>query len=254
MHKNAILLTATIRPPAGMPGSVNLDPQAREAEYIEALNFYLGQAGSGFDWIIFAENSQWLPDQIKAKLSAVPRGVRLTFLSTEANYPADKGKGFGEFYMLDQVMTQLAEKEDLRNYRFWKLTGRLKLRNVLDLVKSVENLEYDLYCDLRRVPWVGNALGGNRWMELRVWAFSQQAYDNLFRGRYGDGFVLEFVFFDAVMRALSEKSLKILPRFVVQPVLEGSSGFSGKSYSSLPYRIKSTIRALGRKYLKGLWI
>jgi hypothetical protein len=113
---------------------------------------------------------------------------------------------------------------------------------------------YEVYCDLRDVPLIGESLGGNLWMELRTFSFRRDAYDLYFKDQYSKSFVLEKHFFKIIQDQLNHGNLRIFPRFLIQPVFDGFSGHSNASYRSHSYRAKEAIRAISRKIIPNLWL
>ncbi|CAA9891896.1 hypothetical protein METHB2_520003 [Candidatus Methylobacter favarea] len=103
-------------------------------------------------------------------------------------------------------------------------------------------------------PLIGDILGGNHWMDLRVFSFFSTAYDELFRGKYGSAFVLEKYFFETIKNRWKQEHAGIFCRFDIQPNLIGFSGNSNKSYQSVSYKIKNSIRTVVRRVLPSLWL
>jgi hypothetical protein len=56
---------------------------------------------------------------------------------------------------------------------------------VLNIERLIEKApqNYMIYCDFRNVPLVGNYLGGNEWMELRLFSLTLEGYNKYFRDR-----------------------------------------------------------------------
>lgn len=248
-----LLMTATIQPPAGMPGATRSDPTLRRDEYLAAFRNYLALSDDYIKQIVVLENS----DSDLSDFAKLARNSTKTIhlINTSSDYPAGKGKGYGEFLMTDQGLTALGRTGaiDART-KIWKVTGRLIVRNLPKMLRFAPG-EYDLYCDLRQVPFIGESLGGNDWMELRLFSFTPKAYDALIRGRYDVHSVVEKGFFKIVKSALdASMPLNIHPRFKVQPVLDGFNGLKNTSYRSLPYRAKNGLRSTTRVFMPFLWL
>jgi hypothetical protein len=225
---NVILMSATITPSKDMPGSTRMDPAIRMNDYIEALRYYEGVA----------------PE-------VVDRYKNVEFISVSSDYPPSRGKGYGEFRMFDEGL--LASESIKADDHIWKVTGRLKILNIKQLICSAPS-DYEVYCDLRDVPLIGESLGGNLWMELRTFAFRRDAYDRYFRGEFSKSFVLEKKFFQTMKEELKKRNKQIIPRFRVQPIIDGYSGYSNANYRSASYRAKEKLRMVARTIAPGLWL
>lgn len=248
-----LLLTATITPAAGIGATQRVDPGVRLAEYLKAFEFYLGLPDDRVAGIVLLENSGH--DLSAFERLARERGSskRVITLSTSPDYPANRGKGYGEFFMLDQGLAQLRALGLPGDTPLWKVTGRLIVHNMARMIATAPE-RFELYADFRHVPWIGHRFGGNDWLELRLIAMTLDGYDRYLRGHYGDGYVLEHAFFQRLFPLLGPAHPGIHPRFRTQPELVGHSGHSNKSYTSLEYRLKGALRVFTRRHLQFLWL
>ncbi|WP_338503307.1 hypothetical protein V6R86_07385 [Sphingomonas kaistensis] len=249
-----VLLTATVSPSSTMPGSANNDAAIRRDEYLKALSHYLAQPDDIIQSVVILENSGASAEPFRALYENSGSAKSFAFINTTADYDHTRGKGFGEFLMIDAGMKQLVEGGRFSTEaKFWKVTGRHHVLNISDMIRTAPET-YDLYCDLRNVPLIGERLGGNRWMDLRVLSFSIAGYRHFFEGRYDGGFTLEKPFFERAYAAWRQDPKGIVPRFRIQPVLRGTNGRTGESYSSPSYLRKERLRALMRRLAPRLWL
>lgn len=250
----AIILTATVSPSNAMPGSANNDADIRRGEYLNALAHYLSQPDDLIQSIVILENSGASVEPFKALYERSESTKSFSFINTSSDYDHTQGKGFGEFLMIDSGMKRLVESglasEDTV---FWKVTGRHHVINIADMIRTAP-ADYELYCDLRKVPLIGERLGGNRWMDLRVLSFSLKGYRRFFEGRYDGGFTLEKPFFERAYAAWQLDPRGIVPRFRVQPILRGTNGRTGESYSSPSYLRKERLRSVVRRVAPQVWL
>ena len=244
-------MTATVTPPATMPGSVRNQSALRRAEYERAFLFYLGLDTRLIDEIVVLENSDADLSPFAALARQAGSSKAVTLLNVSSDYPAEMGKGYAEFLMLDRGLAQLPATSATR--RFWKVTGRLQVANLEQMVATAP-ARYDIYSDMRNVPLVGDRLGGNQWMELRLFSFTRIAYDRFLRGRFDIDFVLEKGFYAELMALRRERRIDLAPRFMHQPIFVGYSGYSNASYAGLGYRSKSAVRRLARLTAPWLWL
>jgi len=250
---NFLLLTATISIPQGMGATAQVDPEVRLQQYLDAFAYYWALPDEAIDGIVLTENSGYDFAAFQAICDANPCGKRFIPVSTSTDYPSSKGKGYGEFFMLDQALERLRQEGMPGDTRFWKTTGRLKIRNLAEMTRTAPDT-FTVYGDFRRVPFVGRRLGGNEWVELRLIAMTLDGYDRFFRGHYDDGYVIEQPFFDRLYPLYRAGGSGIVPRFRRQPEFVGVSGWSNKNYDGLEYRLKGALRRNLRRWAPGFWL
>jgi hypothetical protein len=251
MARSCIFLTATIAPPQA--AVTRNDPHVRLQDYLASLEFYLSLPTGIVDRILFVDNSgsDITPIEEFVRKRVADKVVEL--ISFEGNdHSVSYGKAYGEFKLLDFGLehTSLLSEYD----HFWKVTGRLRVMNLADMIAAVTT-HYDVLCDLHNFPFVGTGKAfKNRWMDLRVFSCTKNAYKNLFAGRY-----IEFgsrmnqdVLYDVVMQARSD--MKILPRFDEQPVISGVSGRHDRDYHSGLQRMKTVVRSSVRRCIPFIWV
>ncbi|HEX5245081.1 MAG TPA: hypothetical protein VFW23_17615, partial [Tepidisphaeraceae bacterium] len=103
--RRILLMTATIRPPAGARALKVRDPAVRLAEYDSALSFYCGLLGRGIDQIVFAENSEAELEPLRNRVAELGHFAGVEFLSFNGlDYPPQFGRGYGEFKLIDYAM------------------------------------------------------------------------------------------------------------------------------------------------------
>jgi hypothetical protein len=239
--RNILVLTSTIKPPAGVPKLVRTDPAQRLADYCNAFDFYCRLPETHLSRIIFAENSEADLSplvQIARKYDALSRVEFLSFNGLD--YPASYGRGYGEFKLLDYVMANSGtlRDEDVPQLRIWKSTGRYRVTNLKRLIETAPD-SFDLYCDLRRhpIPWV----------DLRVFAFTMHGYRTLLQGRYKNFREDQMIdspecYLHPIIEKLAAKH-SITTRFRREPYIDGVRGMDSKNYSKGANLVKYWIRA-----------
>ncbi len=252
-----LILTATITPPSNVTKLVRKEPQIRLADYCETLRFYLGVSSRFIDRIIFIENSDSDLRPIKELVETVKhdKNVEIISFHNGNDYPPEFGKGYGEFRMINYGLSQskiLSDTDVL-----WKVTGRLRVLNIERLIEKAPQ-NYMIYSDFRNVPLVGNYLGGNEWMELRLFSFTLEGYNKYFRDRADS---LRESIINETPEQYLYKILKevlptgtIIPRFTIQPILAGYSGWSNTDYQDWKYTFKNRIRFVARHVAPWLWL
>jgi len=256
--QNIILLTATIRPMADNYSTARFDPDIRRRDYEQALRFYLGLGKGVIDGILFCENS----DADLASLEAIAKTENLDripvhFVRALSDCPPDYGKGHAELTLMDTAYEQ-AIKDQLETTRYWKITGRLIIRNIAALIRTAP-AKFDLYIDLRLVPGVLRGLGMDKWADTRIIGFTPEGYrkhildKRQIVGTPGHVFVVEEALFPVYLDGW-KKGEAIVPRFAVQPVMIGVGAESNKDYNDLPSRLKNLARRFTRRFVPSLWL
>jgi len=142
--KICILLTSCINP-NGMSFTKLQDPELRCQQYIDAVNFYLAKTDLQ---VVFVDNSGV---DISNHFTTFITSNRLEILTFNGNnYDRSLGKGYGEALILEHALENSAviRSSDL----IVKITGRLKVTNVMALIKQAYNIHnLDILANLREM-------------------------------------------------------------------------------------------------------
>jgi hypothetical protein len=241
---NTLLLTATITPPPGVPGLRRTDPAERLRDYAEALSFYCQLPADVIHRVVFIENSATDVTPLRDLVAKAGAANRVEFVSFNGlDHPAAYGRGYGEFKLLDYAMRKLPLLVSAGDdERLWKATGRYRILNLVDLVRTAPRT-FDLYCDLRDRPIP--------WMDLRVFAATVGGYRRLLMGIYKQ--LREDVIHVSPERHLRPiigelaKSHRIVTRFRREPRIDGIRGMDSRNYSSGVNLLKYWYRAAARR-------
>ena len=256
-----LVMSATITPPEGVGELARRDPGVRLADYCSALAFYLSTPSECIDRVVFVENSNSDVTPMEEVSASVPHDKQVEIISFNGNdHPWEYGRAYGEMKLLDYGLThsKLISRDDV----LWKVTARLRVLNIAKLVASSPS-GYDFYCDLRDAPIIGHRLGRNKWMELRIFSCTVDAYHTLFFDLYRDLRVgtmgddvksPEEYLFRQLMGEREKGSLDIVPRFRVQPYFAGYGGHLNVNYETGSYRVKHCVRQLARRIAPELWL
>lgn len=267
LKPGVLVMTATIAPSPLMSNTERRDPALRIADYTDALKFYLNINNQHIDRIIFAENNGSDLAPLQELTESKSHGKRVEFISFISDCDPALGKGYSELHMLDKAVSEstlLAEQDML-----WKVTGRLRIRNIERMIETAPK-EYVFYCDLRNLPVAILRLGGTsaiwagyRFMETRIFSCSVKAYNRYIMGQYkkiktmqhpcGNSNIIENHLFEVLIEALRNDA-GIIPRFRIQPQVEGTAGFSNQDYVNFAYRFKLNGRRAFRTLLPWLWV
>lgn len=246
-----LVLTATITPPAGVPNLTRVDPVLRRRDYREAMLFYLEQPTEMIGSIVFLENSLSDLSDLRELARTSARGKTVEFVSFDGlDYPPHYGRGYGEFRMLDHGLTASRVLRTLDDSAsFWKITGRLKVFNVCNVIRSAP-ADYSVLIDFLRWP--------TPMLDLRLFSCTRSGYRRLLEGQYAilredlmkespEGFL-----YTAWKHRIDE--LGIVPRHRVQPKISGIGGQHNVDYHGGMNVAKHWIRVAARHAVPQLWI
>jgi len=247
-----LLLTATIEPPAAVPFLTRRNPSLRLADYCEALRRYLRLPDSIVDRIVFVDNSASDLAVLEQLVAAAGTAKDVELLSFPGrDYPFDQGRSVGETYLIEDALARSRILSRLGDGDlFWKVTGRLHVRNLARLVATTP--ECDLYLDFRRYRI--------RWVDTRVFAATPRGFRAAFLSRIEllrqdllpAGVVApEQRLFDELGELAD--AIRLEPRLRVEPSIEGRSGL-GEDYRRPRRRLESGVRAVTRRIAPSLWI
>ena len=248
--RNVLLLTATVTPPAGMPSLQRTNPTQRLRDYEEALAFYLPLVGGTFDAIVFAENSASDITSLRQMVRCHGADSAVNFLSFNGlDHPPAYGRGYGEFKLVDHAMNHAPALRD--NAFIWKCTGRYKVKNIVDLVKS-RPLEADIYCHFRDFP--------HPLCELFLLSFNHHGFRSVIEGSYKSlrNDVVPGVHSneEIAFRRLADSvssDVTMVRRFNRTPIVEGKRGWDNSAYSG-KWHPKIALRRLVGTLAPWVWI
>jgi len=245
---DVLLLTATVCAPEDARNLARRDAATRLADYLDAFDFYLRQlAGGAFAAMVFCENSGFDLAPFAARARAARLDDRVELLGHFGlDYPGVYGRGYGEFKLVDYAMQRsalIAKAGD--GVRVWKVTGRYKILNIERLIRS-QPRHADLYCNCRNRPTPLTDMHLMRW--------NRRAYDalvhNAYRALQGNEIPISC---EERFRALVDAaaaSLRIVPRFLQAPKVEGWRGLDSRPYQTTRKYLK---RALTRRVAPWFW-
>ncbi|TAE56153.1 MAG: hypothetical protein EAZ87_18970 [Nostocales cyanobacterium] len=251
----ALVLTAAIDV-KGMPKAYPTVAEQRQEDYFNSLAYYVKNQPR-IKKIIFIENSGWPLDRVKEAGVENPHDKQIEFISLNCNdFPRVFGKGYGESLLIEKGLSQSHLINTVTH--FGKITGRIYLKNMTNILESVQE-NYDCLCDYKDQTWRLKKLLGKTdvspYCDTRFLVFSQNFYQQTLKPlhqKHQEGcFYLETQFYQAIKNA--EKEYKVINRFYIEPDFQGIAGhFGGKDYSSKKERVKLRIRALSRKLIPAL--
>jgi len=231
MRNATIVLTATIRPNVEFVARADVDQ--RIADYAKCISFYLNNTSLP---IVFAENSGFNPNE-SPLLRPLLDHERFRWQSIQPHSDLSKGKGFQEFYTLDQLV-----ESGLCGDYFVKITGRYLVRNAPSLIAK---MNAPFHIDLHQQMKV--AITGFFGVQTHFYR------DHLF-GKYSEandeeGRFIEHVVYESIRERDLSKKVRLLPE---NALYEGVSGSHGNSMARNPYKMK--LRSVERSISRAMGI
>lgn len=254
MTKNILLLTATVRPPAGAIGLARTDTKARMDDYADAMAFYLEALRSlTFDNIVFVDNSNSSLNFLQACVDANGLTDRVELISYAGlDYPPEFGRTFGEFKLIDEayVLSRTLKEADASAV-VWKITGRYTVQNIESLIRSRPRA-CDLYCNARSMP--------TKYLDLYCISWNGRGYLKFIKNIYKNLNVStttvpgENIFFDILFDGKSASQITVKPRFKVTPYITGIRGFTNTGFNVGKDKVKYHLRVMLRIVAPWLWV
>lgn len=217
-----LIITSCINPPQQAYLKLT-DGKIRYAQTIKSLRFYI--LSKMFRKIVLCDGSGYAFEDVDIVCLAKSNNVELELLSFQQdfNMVKEKGKGYGE----GQIMEYIVEHSLLfQNSSFFvKITGRLKVLNIVDLTLKLSPKKN--YFNIYQSRYIGC-------VDTRVYGMSTTLFKNIFLNAYKNvndfkRHSYEFCFTD------------ILKTYGIQyscfPVVPQIIGFSGTG--NIPYKLDS---------------
>lgn len=219
-----LIMTATVQP-AKINQLCLRDTKTRLKQYCSAIKFYI--RCKAFNKIVFCDNSNYPYTYETEQKLAEAENIYLEILKfrSDSDLIEKYGKGYGEGEILKYVInnSHLLKNE---NY-FYKVTGRIKVKNVSILVKN--NKETAVF---------NRNLYTYKSLDTRFWGIKKNDYIHFLMESYKavndeQGRYLEICYKKDIDKAkIPYKS------FLLYPSIDGYSGTVGKKYNETKWYTK----------------
>ncbi len=209
-----LIITGCVNVNSEMPFVTIFNENIRLKDYMKTIDWALHT--SKFRDIIFCENSNYALDITEINKKAQELGKSFEYLTFLGNSKKaiEQGKGYGEGEIVDYALTN---SKLIENHQFFcKITGRLKISNIENLIrkpgnyfmneKAKEEIDTRFYC-VKKIDY--NCILRDGFLNVN---------DN-------EGFFLEHVFY----QELHKRKVKYR-MFCERPLFEGVSGSTGRIY------------------------
>lgn len=215
-----LLLTATVQPNLNTPFLAIKDQTERLEQYIDCIHFFLDK--SRITDIVLCDNSNidsCLFSDVIAEANMKKKKLEILSFRGNADKVIQFGKGYGE----GEIVNYAIKNSTLikKNGYFLKITGRLKVNNIDDLV---ERLKYNkIYINRSETK-------ERKYANTRLYAMSSADYDTYFSKVHlnvndASSYYLENAFRDCIVtNKISTYNFPVFPRII------GYSGSTGAKY------------------------
>jgi len=204
-----ILLTGCINP-NGMSFTQLTDVNERQKQYVDAIHYYIKETDCK---IIFCENSNTNINYLFNNYNE-----RLEILTFRGNKDKQRGKGYGEAEIIKYAFQKSKWLKD--NKIVIKITGRLIVKNIKQIIKSIQPEKEFITCLFH---------SDLKFADSRIVCASSSFYKEFYTKRYlindSCGVYFEHILCSTVL----ESPLPFIP-FPEEPLITGISGSTGKSY------------------------
>lgn len=212
------------------------DVNIRMKQYIEAIDFYLGNTVYP---IIFAENSG---TDISEHYAKDISNKRLEILSFEGNSNKNKGKGYGEAGIIDYVLkNSLTIKSFNGDCSIIKITGRLIVTNINKIIKARLLFQHN-----RSILASFNS--DFSFVDSRIFIAPIDFYESFLINKEEIDDSKNYYFENALANCIIKENRHHYYPFFVEPQIIGQSGTTGNYYTSQRLTINDRFRYLVHIY------
>lgn len=148
MENMTLLITGCINPYENQVWLKLKDKQERLKQYVDSIIYYINT--TNLKKIVFCENSNYCYDADSIKKIAANKGKEFEWISFKGNISLVKkyDKGAGESEIIDYALCHSKLLKD--SAKLIKVTGRLKLTNISNLLQAIKLENNYFVCDIYR--------------------------------------------------------------------------------------------------------
>lgn len=222
------IITGTVNPPQQMGQLTLRDEKERLRQYEESIQFFL-ESGA-FSKIVFCENSNYGTEGFSHLLEIAEReGIELELLSFQGDTKESciHGKGYGEGEIMEYVFSHSAAV-GAETY-FVKLTGRLKVDNIRDIVARMDQNKtyFNIPNRTRRDIY-----------DTRIYGMPVGQFKDIFIDCYGQVMDEQGVYLEKVYtQIILDNKIKVT-NFSKYPRIVGISGSGGAVYTYTEWKCR----------------
>ena len=225
-----LIITATVNPPKQDLLKIN-SIEERITQYKDSLSFFI--KCEAFDKIILCDNSNYILDNYvfeEEEKLAKRRGVNLELISFcgDVDKVKNQGKGYGEGEIMEYLLknSKLVNDEEV----FFKITGRLKVDNILKIINRIKNHKI---CYINVPNHVTHEMYDTRFYCMPIGIFKNYFIHEYKKVNDKEKYYLETLYTDILKsNHIKHRNFPLYPRIV------GISGTSGSEYVYTEWKSK----------------
>lgn len=222
------IITGTISPAKQMGQLILRDEKERRKQYKDSIQSVL--CSGAFSKVVFCENSNYgIGDMTYLKDIAGENDVELELLSFQGNEEKAciHGKGYGEGEIMDYVFShsKLIGTEDY----FVKITGRLKIDNIKDIVSRMDRQKTYFNIPNRTLRNI---------YDTRIYGMPVDQFKEFFLQSYEQVMDEHGIYLEMVYTRIIQKCNVKVHNFPRYPRIVGVSGSGGAVYCYTEWKCK----------------
>ncbi|GAB6120622.1 hypothetical protein [Dysgonomonas termitidis] len=239
-----LLLTGSINAKLASPVMTKIvNIEDRRNQYLNTIKRYIKE--SDFDTIIFCENtkSDFPVEECQDLADEYGKQIEFIFFLGNVTCINKQGKGFGDGECIEYAINHSKYLQD-DSACFYKVTGRLFVENINDILKNSYKNENCFY----RLGFKALTVG-TFFFKVQVGFFKKNLMTEYKFVNDSDGRYLEVIYYDILIR---EKVRAFNP----YPYINGLSASTGESYLKtlkLNKRTSYIFNSLGLYRVNGIW-
>lgn len=232
INKIPLLITGCIMPCKNQPYLVLKDDRKRLEQYCSCIRYYI--KSKCFDQIVFCENSNYIcEDEYSIGEYARLYNVKFEWIKFRGNEKKVEklGKGYGEGEIIRYAINNSYIIQKCN--RFIKVTGRLKVVNIKEIIEKFDDSSNYFNADLKR----------SRGIDTRFYCVNKQFFINrlLEVYKYVDDMKLEMSIENIYFEVLFYNGLTTIRCLPLYPKFEGISGGTGEVYTKKIYLVEDAL-------------
>lgn len=247
--ETVLLMTATVAPPTDAQSLKRVDVPQRIEDYRTGIRENLRQLSAGtFDRLVFVDNSGYGTKPFQDLLEGYDKADLAELYSYNGNEAMrTRSRLYGECRLIEHALDNTRTFSRSNISRFWKITGRYKVRNMRKIMSGVAP-GYDFYVHCRSLP--------SEFVDFGFVGFdfarAKAVLNTILTGGRHD--FLDEVDLYRMIKTRVFEDFAVSLRLPAVPDFSGFRGYDNASYDGLQQRAKFYFRSFVHRVFPGIWI
>lgn len=247
--ETVLLMTATVEPPPNAHDLARVDVSQRIADYRAGILENMRQLSAGtFDRLVFVDNSGFGVEPFQNLLEGYEKADRVELYSYSGNEAVRTGSRLiGECRLIEHALDNTRTFSMAGIARFWKITGRYKVRNMRKIMAGVLP-GHDFYVHCRNIP--------SQFVDFGFVGFDRVRAKAVLNAILTGGrreFLDEADLYQMIAGPVFE-DFAVSRRLPAVPDFSGFRGYDNASYDGLQQRVKFLLRSFVHRLFPRIWI